>query len=390
MPPDFDLVVTGGGLVGAACALALRESGLRLALVEAAVPPMVPPDDSWDSRIYAISPGNADFLSRLGVWQTLDQARITPIEEMRIWGDDGDAHLDFSAYGSGVATLGYIVESRLLQAGLWTGLRDSLEITLISPAQGAGLVLEDDRAVLTLADGRTLTSRLIVGADGGASWTRGQAGMAVATTDYRQMGVVANFAATKPHGNMARQWFRADGILAWLPLPGRRISMVWSTTPEQAKTLLTLQPGALAQTVAQAGQEALGDLQLLTPAAAYPLKLQNAESLVRPRLALVGDAAHLVHPLAGQGVNLGFHDAECLARVLIGRGLQTDVGDYALLRRYERARQLDIRAMQAITGSLHALFGSDFPGVGSLRNRGLGFINRQQWLKRRLMAHAMT
>ncbi len=387
---DFDVIVIGGGLVGAACALALRDCGLRLALVEAGPVPGLPGDDGWDSRIYAISPGNAAFLSRLGVWRTMDQARIAPIEEMRIWGDDGVAELDFSAYESGTETLGYIVESRLMQAGLWGGLQASSDIALFSEARCAGLALRDDAARLTLADGRMLTAKLIVGADGANSWTRKQVELGVSTSDYRQLGVVANFATELPHGNIARQWFREDGILAWLPLPGNRMSMVWSTTADQSKELLAMTPGELALTVARAGQGALGALQVLTPAAAFPLRLQNAGSMAIPRLALVGDAAHLVHPLAGQGVNLGFHDAEELARVLCERGPQSDVGDYGLLRRYERARQVDIRAMQTLTDSLHTLFSSDFPGVGVLRNLGMRITNRQQWLKRRLVAHAMT
>lgn len=388
--PDFDVILIGGGLVGAACALALQSSGLRLALVETAAPPTLPQDDGWDSRIYAISPGNAAFLDRLGVWQALDQQRITPIEEMRIWGDDGTSHLDFSAYEAGEASLGYIVESRLMQAGLWAKLQGIPDVTLLSPARCASLELQDDHARLTLADGLTLTSRLVIGADGGGSWTRAQAGIGVTTSDYRQMGVVANFAVEQPHRNIARQWFVEDGILAWLPLPGNRISMVWSTSAGHATALLALAPEALAWTVALAGQQALGGLRVLTPAAAFPLRLQNAEVMVRPRLALIGDAAHLVHPLAGQGVNLGFHDAACLARVLIERGLRSDVGDYGLLRRHERARQMDIKAMQAATDSLHTLFSSDLPGIGTLRNWGMSFTNRQQWLKRRLMAHAMT
>lgn len=388
--PDFDVILIGGGLVGAACALALKGSGLRLALVESVVPTPLPLDESWDSRIYAISPGNASFLARLGVWDSLDQSRIAPIEEMRIWGNDGTSRLDFNAYESGSAALGYIVESRLMQAGLWASLQRLQDITLFSPARCSCLDLQDDQARLTLADGRALTSRLVIGADGGGSWTRTQAGINVTTNDYRQMGVVANFSVEKPHRNIARQWFREDGILAWLPLPGNRISIVWSTSTGHAKTLLALAPEILAQTVAHAGQEALGKLQLLTPVAAFPLRLQNAEVMARPRLALVGDAAHLVHPLAGQGVNLGFHDAECLARVLIARGMQADAGDYGLLRRYERSRKMDIKAMQVTTDGLHALFSSELPGIGVLRNLGMSFTNRQQWLKRRLIAHAMT
>lgn len=387
---DFDVIVIGGGLVGAACALALQGSGLRLALVESAPVPVLPQDGSWDSRIYAISPGNADFLARLHVWQALESARITPIEEMRIWGDDGASELDFSAYEAGAETLGYIVESRLMQAGLWQRLQAAPEIALYSGKQCASLALRDEAATLTLADGTMLTTKLIVGADGANSWTRSQAGLQVTTCDYRQLGVVANFATTLPHGNIARQWFREDGILAWLPLPGNRISIVWSTSADHASNLLALAPDDLSRQVAQTGHAALGDLQLLTAAAAFPLRLQNAEAMALPRLVLVGDAGHLVHPLAGQGVNLGFHDAECLARVLCERGAQSDIGDYVLLRRYERARQMDIRAMQLMTDSLHTLFSSALPGVGTLRNWGMKFTNRQQWLKRRLMAHAMT
>lgn len=387
---DFDVVVVGGGLVGAAFVLALEGSGLRIALVEAGQVPSLPQDESWDSRIYAISPGNATFLSRLNVWQALDPARITSIEEMRIWGDDAEAELDFSAYEAGAESLGYIIESRLMQAGLWQRLQSMADLSCFNSVGCAGLEMRDDAALLTLADGQILSARLIVGADGAGSWVRSHAGLRVETSDYRQLGVVANFATNRPHGNIARQWFRDDGILAWLPLPGNRISMVWSTTALHSRKLLALTPAELAVEVAQAGHMALGEFEMLTPAAAFPLRLQNAESMAVPRLALIGDAAHLVHPLAGQGVNLGFHDAECLARMLCARGMQADVGDYGLLRRFERARQMDIRAMQVMTDSLHTLFSSEWPGLGALRNWGMKFTNRQQWLKRRLMAHAMT
>jgi 2-octaprenylphenol hydroxylase len=218
---------------------------------------------------------------------------------------------------------------------------------------------------------------------------RTQAGVGVNTRDYGQLAVVANFATGIPPRNIARQWFRKDGVLAWLPLPENRMSMVWSTDPAHARKLLAMPPAELGATVAEAGENLLGPLSLITPAAAFPLRLQNAEVMVKPRLALVGDAAHLVHPLAGQGVNLGFHDVIGLEETLNNRNVQADVGDYALLRRYERSRKMDISAMQITTTGLHALFGSDLPGAGRLRNLGMAFTNRQQWLKRRLMAHAM-
>lgn len=389
MRPEFDVLVVGGGLVGTACALALHGSGLKLALVESAPPPMAPQGDEWDSRIYAISPGNVKFLSRLGVWGELNQERVTLIEAMHVQGDDAAARLEFSAYEAGVPALGYLLESQMLQAALWKRLQQAPDVELFSAVRCSRLEWQDDGALLNLEDGRCLSARLVIGADGGNSWTRAQARVGVTSSDYRQMGVVANFAIERPHHGIAQQWFLPDGVLAWLPLPGLRMSMVWSTPVAHAERLLALPPEALAEKVAQAGGRALGELRLITPAAAFPLRLQNAESLIGPRLALAGDAAHLLHPLAGQGVNLGFHDVARLAGVLAARGKQEDVGDHGLLRRYERACKMDIMAMQLVTDGLYALFTSEVPGIGSLRNWGMRFTNRQQWLKRRLMAHAM-
>ena len=388
---EHDVIVIGGGLVGAATALGLAASGLQVAVIESGMPPIAGqyPAESWDSRIYAISPGNADFLRQLGVWDALDHARICPIEEMRVWGDDTAACLEFSAYDTGVPVLGYILESRLLQQGLWMALHGLDNVELVSPARCSHLSFDTDQAELALEGGRHLKAALVVGADGGQSWTRTEAGIGVHGSPYDQTGVVANFEVTRSHHQVARQWFREDGVLAWLPLPGNRISMVWSAPDLHARALLDMAPDILAQTVAEAGGHALGELKLITPAAGFPLKMQNAEVMVKPRLALVGDAAHLVHPLAGQGVNLGFQDAEQLVSVLQQRGMQCDLGDYFLLRRYERARRLDIASMQAVTGGLKHLFSSTLPGVRQLRNWGLSLTNRQGFLKKRLIRQAL-
>jgi 2-octaprenylphenol hydroxylase len=388
MEREFDVIVIGGGLVGTATALALAKIGLRPALVEASPVPALAQDDSWDSRIYAISPGNVRFLDSLGAWVRQDLSRVAPIEAMHIWGDDG-GQLEFSADEASVPALGYIAESRLMQHALWIQVQENPEIAQYTAVQCQQLNFELDHANLTLADGSQLKARLVVGADGGNSWSRLQAGIGTNTYDYEQMGVVANFETELSPRNIARQWFRDDGILAWLPLPGNRISMVWSTDRQHAGELVAMPAELLCNKVAEAGNHLLGNLQLVTSPAAFPLRSQNAEVMAKPRLALVGDAGHLVHPMAGQGVNLGFHDVIQLAEILQSRGAQPDVGDYVLLRRYERARKLDIGAMQAMTTGLHALFGSDLPGVGRLRNMGMAFTNSQQWLKRRLMAHAM-
>lgn len=386
---DFDVIVVGGGLVGAATALALGQGGLRLALVEQAPPPALPRDDSWDPRIYAITPGNVDFLRRLGVWDTLDASRIAPIHAMSVWGDDGQSRLEFNPYEAGVAELGFIVESRLLQDGLWQALQRQENVELVCPAHCAVLELSADSAGLGLEDGRELHTKLIVGADGSGSWVRRQAGIDVTTWPYRQLGVVANFETEKAHDGIARQWFLPDGILAWLPLPGNRISMVWSAFEEHADALLQLDARVFCETVAQAGQHELGILRLVTPPAAFPLRLQRNDAMIDLRLALVGDAAHQVHPLAGQGVNLGFRDVQTLAAALLDRG-RRDLGDRLLLRRYERARKADILAMQAVTTGLQKLFNNDDAWLGWLRNTGLALTDRATSLKRRLMARAIV
>jgi ubiquinone biosynthesis UbiH/UbiF/VisC/COQ6 family hydroxylase len=277
-----------------------------------------------------------------------------------------------------------------MQAALWRAIESQGDVCLFSQAQCASLAINEQSATLTLSDGQALQAHLIVGADGGHSWIRQQAGINTTGHEYGQLGVVANFITEKPHGNIARQWFRRDGILAWLPLPGNRMSMVWSTFQQNAQALLALDAQALCGRVAEAGEHALGALELITPAAGFPLRLQNAVDVVKPRLALIGDAAHLVHPLAGQGVNLGFHDAEKLAQALIQRGARADVGDVMLLRRYARASRGDVVAMQTVTDGLQKLFNNDKPLLAMLRNVGLGVVNRQGWLKRHLMAHAVN
>ena len=385
---DFDVIIVGSGLVGASFALALSETGLKLAVVEAR-PPLVNVADDWDSRVYAISPGSAAFLERCGVWHELDSARIGQVEEMRIFGDDSRSELDFSAYDAGLRELALIVENRGLQRALWHALRRQGDIEVIAPAGCKALTLAPETAQLELDDGRELQAQLVVGADGADSWVRAQAGIEVRARSYHQRAVVANFSAAKPHRGIAFQWFRRDGVLALLPLPGDRVSMVWSAADEQAERLLQLTPGELAAQVAAASGGVVGELRVITPAAAFPLRVQRVAKLVQPRLALIGDAAHNVHPLAGQGVNLGFRDARELAQVLTRRAPETDNGDYHLLRRYERARREDIASMRFATDALQRLFGSERPWLAGLRNFGLRLTNRQAQLKNLLVQHAV-
>lgn len=388
MEKRFDVVVVGGGLVGAAFALALKGSGLKLAVIEAHSPAPLPNDDSWDSRVYAVSPGNAAFLGELGVWGAMQQSRIAPVYEMRVFGDDNTAQLHFDAYEAGLSELTFILESRLMQDAMWRAMQGEPDMEILCPAACEAIDWLPDEAVLRLNNGDVLRSKLVVGADGAQSWVRREAGIEAKPRAYNQMGVVANFATEKSHANVAHQWFRQDGILAWLPLPDNRISIVWSVWEDKAQALVALPAEEFTAQVAEAGGHALGALRLVTPPAAFPLRILNLDNMVKPRLALIGDAAHNVHPLAGQGVNLGFRDAKELATVLRERG-PFDCGDYHLLRRYERARQEDILAMQLTTDALQKLFNNANPLLGMLRNFGLSLTDRLGWLKNRLVQHAL-
>ena len=384
---DYDIVIVGAGLVGASFAMALRGSGFKLALVEARAPATAIGD--WDSRVYAISPGSAGFLDGLGVWKRLDHSRIAAVHEMQVCGDSEKAMLQFSAYEAGVAELAWIVENRQLQSMLWQGLEQQHNLDLHCPEKCVALQLADEKAQLTLAGGATLRASLVVAADGMHSWTRTAAGIAVERKPYGQMGVVANFATARPHHGTAYQWFRPDGVLAYLPLPGERISIVWSTPDAHAAELLALPAVSLCTRVALAGREALGSLELLTAPAQFPLAYQRAASLVAPGIALIGDAGHGLHPLAGQGVNLGFGDARVLAKILLQRELFRAPGEIRLLRRFERARAEDILALGWATNGLQRLFAASGGVAQRLRDAGLNLTDALPVVKNLLVRRAL-
>jgi ubiquinone biosynthesis UbiH/UbiF/VisC/COQ6 family hydroxylase len=384
-----DVVIVGAGLVGASLALALKDARVSVVLIEAKPPAPVPQDGSWDNRVFAINPGSEHFLRELGVWQMLDATRCAPIEAMQLWGDDGEAEIDFTAQDANQTSLGHIVENRQLQNVLWQTLQQQSHVRVISPASCESLQLFNNTATLKLADGMEIQTALIVGADGADSWVREQARMESSGKSYNQSGVVANFSVEKNHGNIARQWFDGSSVLAWLPLPGNLISMVWSLPSQQAHELTQYDETTLCEKVTEAGHHALGKLELITPPASFPLRLLQVKQQVQPNVALVGDAAHAVHPLAGQGVNLGFQDVRVLTQVLASRAGHENCGDYHLLRRFERARKEDILAMQWTTDGLQQLFSLENSLAKTIRNKGLALTNRQDWLKRQLIRHAV-
>lgn len=428
-PSAFQVAVVGGGIVGKACALMLAQQGMTVALIAPRSGPPSPGgqagqpasagttanggDPHWDSRVYAFSASSQSLLAQLRVWEALDPARVQPVRDMRVFGDasaaslsdplDGDLH--FSAYAASVPQLAWIVESGHVEQVLDTALRFQHQVHAFD-ASAERLDRDPDGITLTLASGTPVRASLAVGADGARSWLRQHAHIPVTTRRYRQVGVVANFHCERRHFETAWQWFlgtptklMADEepvngeILAMLPLPGPYLSMVWSADEAHAAELLALSPEALAATVAEAASGAIGRqfgaLRCVTPAQGFPLVLQRAEQFVQPHVALVGDAAHVVHPLAGQGMNLGLRDVAELGRVMAAKESFRSEGDLRLLRRYERARAADLLSLTAATDGLHRLFSLDNPLARAVRNTGMRAVGSQALLKRLLIGKAL-
>lgn len=395
---DFDVAVIGRGAVGAATALGLARAGLRVATVGPAVATPGGAPGAWDSRVYAISPASRSLLQRLRVWDALDHGRVAPVYDMRVWPDTRASapELHFSAYEACVDALAWIVEGENLSGALARGLSfagvEAVEGTV------AGLDLGGPAAAVTLALGRSLTARLVVAADGARSQVRELLGIGATEREYPQSAVVANFETSLPHRDCALQWFGPHGILAMLPLPGDRCSIVWSAPRATADALLGLSAESFAERVAELSSGRLGALRLITPQQRFPLRLIRVERFAARRAVLVGDAAHGVHPLAGQGMNLGFGDVAALLAAVEGREPFRDLGDPLLLRRYERARREPVATMQFATDSIQRLFDPDSePGLpaplrplAGLRETGWKLVANSPWLKRRLITHAAS
>ncbi|MES2356664.1 MAG: UbiH/UbiF family hydroxylase [Pseudomonadota bacterium] len=388
MNTKFDVAIVGGGPVGAALAIAIARGGLQVIVVEGREPTL-PDNAQWDARVYAMSPGSLDFIAGLGASQCIDEERIAAIASMQVWGDDGKASIEFDAMEAGRDNLGCIMEAGRLQTALWNVLLKESNVTLRCPARCESLALHASGTQLGFTDGQTIEADLVIGADGADSWVRSASGFEAKTKPYGQVGVVANFLTERPHGHVARQWFQKDGVLAWLPLPGNRMSIVWSAQTSLAEELLALDANAFCNRVTEAGKGILGKLELITPPASFPLRLVELAHTVKRGVALVGDAAHVVHPLAGQGVNLGLRDAQKLAQVLLSRNINEHLGELAVLRRYERARREDWLATKYVTDGLHTLFHPTHPSLTRVRNFGLTMTNQLPILKRQFMTHAI-
>ncbi|MGB1582111.1 MAG: UbiH/UbiF/VisC/COQ6 family ubiquinone biosynthesis hydroxylase, partial [Nevskiales bacterium] len=341
----------------------------------------------YDLRVSAISPASQQLLEDLGAWDIIVQQRICPYSQMRVWEADQNTELHFSAVDAGITQLGHIIENSLIIHALWQCL-DKVEV--FCPASLRGLEIGAETARLTLDDGRQLCAALVIAADGGQSQTRQLADIGVYGRGYQQRGIVAVVKTRHSHEETAWQRFLPNGPVAFLPLANGCSSIVWSADDAWADELLALDEAGFAERLAQAVQHRLGEVEILSRRAAFPLRIQQAEQYCAPRLALVGDAAHVVHPLAGQGVNLGFGDVACLCKLVTEtRDKGRDLGEHRRLRRYERARKAEDMLMAQLTDGLSRLYGSEHGLLKLGRREGIRAVNQVLPLKTALMRHAM-
>ena len=385
----FDVAVVGPGVAGLATALGLAQQGLKVALIGPRARIHQPsPEAPYDARIYALAPGSADLLERLGVWGRVDADRVCPIDRMRVFGD-ADDELTFDAYAASVERLATVVEESELARVLDAACDYQPAITRIA-ASFVGLDTHSSgSSELQLSDGRRVSVALLVGADGANSAVRAAAGINAELKPYLQTALVANFESGRPHLNAAWQWFTDEGIVALLPMAGDRVSLVWSAPDAVSLQLKALDPAAFAGRVSERTRHALGTLRSIGAVHAFPLRLLTVRRLVGPSLALVGDAAHVVHPLAGQGLNLGLQDVDALLKVVGEREPFRTCGDPAVLRRYERSRAESIGLMRFATDGLARLFAIDDPLARGVRNAGMSLVNRLTPLKSRLIRQAL-
>lgn len=388
MGARHDVIVVGGGVAGAAMAVALSRQGLDVALVERGGRPAPFDAAAWDPRVYALSPGTVRFLDRIGAWSRIAARRVGPYERMRVWENDPSRALEFAAGELGVPELGYIVEENLIRDVLWSLLAG---VAVRTGAGAVGLQPGEHGARLALDGGETVDAALVVAAEGGDSNLRKLAGIEPVGWPYSQRAIVSHVETGQPHGRTAFQRFLPNGPLAFLPLPDGRSSIVWSTEDAEAQQLLALPDDAFRARLAEAFDRQLGDIGAISRRFSFPLRLMHAQQYVRPGFALVGDSAHVVHPMAGQGINLGLADVEALADLVAeAREERRPFGSLRFLKKYERRRKADNVEMLALTDALYRLFKVRAPALSGAREWGMQLVGRSGLLKRELALRAMN
>jgi len=382
-----DVAILGGGMIGMTAACGLAMHGLEVAVVDRAAPQQQT-DTGFDGRCSAVAFASAKLLEALELWPAL-AADAQPILEIRVSDGSSPLFLHFDHEAVGDAPLGQMVENRHLRLALFTRAGDLGTLHHVAPVQVAGIARGEGGAALTLEDGRRITAPLLIGADGRNSRMRREAGLRTVAWRYDQAGIVATIAHELPHCGIAHERFLPDGPFAILPLTGNRASLVWTAAAGSEEAILGLSNRAFTAEVRRRVGDFLGEIEVVGPRWSYPLGLHLAERFIDRRLALIGDAAHGIHPIAGQGLNLGLRDVAALTEVLVEAArLGEDLGSRTVLERYQRWRRLDTLVLAAATDGLNRLFSNDFAPVRIARDLGLAAVNRLPPLKRGFMRHA--
>jgi 2-octaprenyl-6-methoxyphenol hydroxylase len=388
---ETDVVIAGGGMVGLPLALALAQGGLRVAVAEP-VSAETLAGDAFDGRVSALAYASVRMFGALNLWPRL-AADAQPIHDIVV----SDAplgrpaspfslHFDHSEIGE---PLGHIVENRHIRRALLAAVAEEPRVSLLGGVTVDGLQRHSDRMEVRLSGGRVLRTRLAVGADGRDSQLREAQGIGVVAWDYPQMGIVTTVAHELPHHGVAYEHFLPSGPFAILPITGNRASLVWTEAADKARGMLSLSDAEFAEAIALRFGAHLGRVTPIGPRWSYPLRLQLARSYIAPRFALVGDAAHTIHPIAGQGLNLGLKDVAALAESVLDRArLGLDFGDLETLQRYERWRRFDSFVLAAGTDAVNRLFSNDVGPLRLARDLGLGIVDRIAPFRRFFMRHA--
>lgn len=388
MNNEYDVLIVGGGMVGATLGCALGGSGLSVAVLEDTPPVAFSPEQPHDLRVSAVSVASASILKTIGAWPGIAARRMCPYRRMRVWEDRGD--VEFRSEDINEPVLGHIVENRIIQLAALERLRDFSNVELICPAKTLSITYGPHGSTVGLDDGRMLQGRLLVAADGGFSKVRLAAGMGVSGWDYEQHALVLTVDTACGQQDITWQRFTPTGPQALLPLSGSHASLVWYHTPEEVKRLRALPDDALLAELLETFPDCLGEIKAITAKGSFPLRRQHALGYVKEGVALIGDAAHMIHPLAGQGVNIGLLDAAALAEVLIEAHRKgADPGARAVLSRYESMRRRNNLVMMTAMDAFYRAFGNANPPLRLIRNLGLELAERLKPAKKLAMSYAM-
>ncbi len=384
---QVDVVIVGAGMVGLCVANLLAMQGKSITIVDKAEPPVFNNRQAYEARVTAVSPGSKAIFEYVNAWQNMQKKRIAAFDEMLVWDEAGKASINFKAQDLGQANLGYIIENSVIQSGLFEALQKQTNVNWFIPAVIKHVIRHEECIEVTLDNGKSLFAKLLIGADGHRSSVRQFAEIGFTQKSYQQQGIVACVQTELVHDNIAWQRFLKTGPLAFLPLKTGEYSIVWSVSDDYASELMEMSEQEFAHVLTQASEMRLGNIELSSKRAIFPLLSGQAETMIRPRIVLVGDAVHALHPLAGQGANLGFTDAAVLADMLTNT--ERDIGSYKVLRKYERARVGETQIMQRAMDAFITVFGSTATPIVIARDYALNAADQIQPLKKFFMRHAM-